>query len=424
MEFLPLENFPVEGLRPLRSLEALRAVYIEIKTIPYEAFSSFRNLKELDLSHNRISTMEPGCFRGIESSLEYLGLHLNSLDEKGIGALASAQWTNLRQINLGHNSLRSIPTGLFFNMNNLHYLNLDSNGIKQIERGTFQGLRSLKFLDLSYNAFSSIPYKTFSHTPSLTELDLRGEATPLFNLSRSGIYGLERSLTKLTLTDTPISETDMWKAVAALSNIEILELARTKVTNIPDFQFLGNKRLEYLLLEGNKISELTQRKLHGLANSLKSLNIQNNLIETIDHCVFSSISSLQMLYLGRNPLHCDCKLRWLRNWISKKIQTDKFFKYMVDGLCKTPTSLAKQSLWEVQESALVCPVGRPMSDTCEDLVNVVATTQNPIQGDQPNHEVEGRKPSLFEFNRIIETTNGIEVSWDVEDKSIISKYLQ
>ncbi|XP_033756871.1 leucine-rich repeat-containing protein 15-like [Pecten maximus] len=417
LAFLPLETLPSLSLRHLNKLEVLRAISVDITEIPYRAFSSFKNLKELDLSHNEIRIMTPGCFDGIEVSLEYLGLHLNKLNEKNVGPLAAASWTNLRQLNLGHNKLTSVPVGLFFNMNALEYLNLDSNQITSLKPSTFQGLQSLDYMDLSYNKLPSISTGAFLHTPRLTQLDIRGQDTLIFNLSRQGIQGLENTLEDLILTDTPVYEHAMWRAVSALSRLQTLKLGGTKVTAIPDFQFINNRNMVTLMLDRNGITDLSQRTFHGLAGTLKTLNLQGNSIQSIDKCVLTSMTNLEMLYLGKNPLRCDCKMIALKDWILTRISKNFIFQYMVDAMCRAPSAINGRELWELENSQLTCETDHVITK-CETLPDVITTTEAPTASVIPT--VESDDNALFRFTRLVETQNTVEIDWSVMDDRVVS----
>lgn len=59
-----------------------RRVYLDFNlftTIPTNAFAALTHLVELDLSHNELSLLEPGAFRGLGSSLQLLDLSSNKL---------------------------------------------------------------------------------------------------------------------------------------------------------------------------------------------------------------------------------------------------------------------------------------------------------------------------------------------------------
>ncbi|MBN3313821.1 LRC3B protein, partial [Atractosteus spatula] len=53
--------------------------YNHITTVPAHAFRELPLLGELDLSHNELAKLEPGAFRGLAGSLEFLDLSSNKL---------------------------------------------------------------------------------------------------------------------------------------------------------------------------------------------------------------------------------------------------------------------------------------------------------------------------------------------------------
>ncbi|KAM4717155.1 leucine-rich repeat-containing protein 3-like [Anableps anableps] len=61
-----------------------------LRSLPAFCFSDLFLLDELDLSHNQLSSLEPGCFSGLASSLRYLDLssnQLTTLDPAVLGGL-------------------------------------------------------------------------------------------------------------------------------------------------------------------------------------------------------------------------------------------------------------------------------------------------------------------------------------------------
>ncbi|XP_059204099.1 leucine-rich repeat-containing protein 3C-like [Centropristis striata] len=56
-------------------------------SLPANSFCGLSLLEELDLSHNQLSSLEAGCFRGLESSLRLLDLSSNRLSSLELAAL-------------------------------------------------------------------------------------------------------------------------------------------------------------------------------------------------------------------------------------------------------------------------------------------------------------------------------------------------
>ncbi|XP_033501750.2 leucine-rich repeat-containing protein 3-like [Epinephelus lanceolatus] len=67
-----------------------------LSSLPAGSFSDLSLLDELDLSHNQLSSLEAGCFRGLASSLRFLDLSSNQLSSLELAALSGLRaLTNL-----------------------------------------------------------------------------------------------------------------------------------------------------------------------------------------------------------------------------------------------------------------------------------------------------------------------------------------
>lgn len=426
LENLKIRTFPVAGIAELTSLEHLSAVYLEIKEIPYQAFASLHNLQELVLSHNGLTSLRSGCFDGIQDTLRYLGLHINNLDESSVGSIASERWDKLEQLNLGHNNIKVIPSGLFYNMRSLAYLNIDSNWLTKIKSEDFQGLDSLQFLDASYNNLVQIEEGAFLKTPRLQELDLRGENSNIpqntvkFVLSESSVQGLD-NLERLILADTVLDETVLWSALKRLTNLQVLKLGGTGIKEIPDFQFENNKHLKYLMVENNKLTKLTEQQMYGLTDNLVSLSLGNNQISELDECALNKFTKLEMLYINNLPLHCDCKIMWLYDWLNELRLKNDIKYYLIRAICSTPTSLANKNLLSANRSELVCDDSYTPKK-CNDFTPPpsISTTISPsIQPVTRGSAAD----NIFSFERITESSSTVKFEWRVTDPDKIVKYI-
>ena len=426
LENLKIRTFPVAGIAELTSLEHLSAVNLQIKEIPYQAFASLHNLQELVLSHNGLTTLRSGCFDGIQDTLRYLGLHINNLDESSVGAIASERWDRLEQLNLGHNNIKVIPNGLFYNMRSLVYLNIDSNWLTKIESEDFQGLDSLQFLDVSYNNLQAIEDGAFLKTPKLQELDIRGENTntpgnkATFLLTERSVQGLDH-LERLILADTLTDEAALWGALKRLTDLQVLKLGGTGITEIPDFQFENNAQLKYLVVDNNKLTKLTEQQLYGLTDNLVSLNIGNNQISELDECALNKFTKLEMLYINNLPLHCDCKLLWLHDWLNElKIKQDIKF-YLIRAVCNTPSLLANTNLLSVNRSHLVCDSSYTPKK-CNDFTPPPSQTTTPVLPIEPVTR-SSLADGIFSFEKISESSSTVRFEWRVTDPDKIVKYV-
>lgn len=78
-----------------------------------------------------------------------------------------------------------------------------------------------------------------------------------------------------------------------LKNLQVLDIGFNLLTELPTNSFLGNPSLTLLALDGNPLATVPKEALMHLNNTLRGLS------------------------LGGRFLHCDCRLRWVAEWIRK-----------------------------------------------------------------------------------------------------------
>jgi Leucine-rich repeat (LRR) protein len=118
-------------------------------------------LKIVDLSNNRINTIESGVLCTSEE-LEILYLNDNNITIQNPDTFYCLK--NLRRLNLKNNQISSIPRGLFRNNTKLVVLNLANNNITFLEPDSFQ-----HNLLLSYVIIEANPVSDVSHITSLSK---------------------------------------------------------------------------------------------------------------------------------------------------------------------------------------------------------------------------------------------------------------
>ena len=76
-------------------------------------------------------------------------------------------------------------------------------------------------------------------------------------------------------------------------------------------------RIRYLDLANNQIFSINDSFLSRLTNSkmLVWLNLAENQLRSIPE-KFQELTKLEKLWLGRNPIHCDCPMAWMINWLN------------------------------------------------------------------------------------------------------------
>lgn len=94
---------------------------------------------------------------------------LQHLDSSSLG-----DSDNLRKLDLSHNRIRTIDVRAFTSLTRLRLLNLQGNGLNVLEEGLLSRQQSLEVLLLGHNNLSEIQTKALAPLRSLTLLGLQG----------------------------------------------------------------------------------------------------------------------------------------------------------------------------------------------------------------------------------------------------------
>lgn len=230
------------------------------------------SLAEVDLSHNKLINFPPAMFSAL-SLLKVLNLSRNemsSLADRSFEGLSS-----LTYVDLSDNKLSSLPPELFIETTRLKEIHLRNNSINVLAPGIFSDLSELLILDMSYNDLNShwIGSATFSGLPKLAILDL--------------------SANKINKVDSTIFRN--------LKRLQILRIQENYIDMIPENTFLELKNLHTLVLSNNRLSVISSFTFDGLRN-LQTLSLDVNRISLIDANAFKKCPDLQDLHLNKNKL--------------------------------------------------------------------------------------------------------------------------
>ena len=188
----------------------------------------------------------------------------------------------------------------FVSYRSLQEIYLNGNQISDINRKAFAGLLNLQHLDLSGNKLAKVPSKALTDIPYLRVLILRNN--PLVSIDGSVFWATEY--------------------------------------------------VEKLDLENCKLEHLSPKSFEGLRN-LKELNLINNKISTLDAAMQQNMpSALRVLRIHGNPWNCDCRIRWLKVWLTEKKINWKFGTNT--PICSDPASLEDLRLENVIPSEFAC----------------------------------------------------------------------
>lgn len=188
---------------------------------------------------------------------------------------------------------------------NLQKLYLSRCRLKALDRYAFRKLSNLVELDLSHNSIPVVPSTVLESVPELRELRLNGN--PIMKVP-NGAFARVPKLVRLDVSECRIA-----------------------------------------LLESTAFS--------GLENTLEWLRLDNNQLRELRPSTVVSLTRLHGVRLNDNPWNCSCKLRPLREWMSRRN-----VPYGTPPACKTPTRLANLTWNKLELDDFACePHSVPVS---------------------------------------------------------------
>ncbi|KAJ8411297.1 hypothetical protein AAFF_G00173030 [Aldrovandia affinis] len=376
-----------EQLQSFQSLETLDLSNNNIGELRVTSFPPLP-LKNLFMNNNRISSLEPGCFDSLSSSLQVLKLSRNRLSNvppkifqlpnlqhlelnrnrvRRIDGLTFHGLHSLKSLRMQRNGLSRLMDGAFWGLSNMEVLQLDYNNLTEVSKGWLYGLLTLQYLHLGHNAISRIRADAWEFCQRLSQLDL--SSNQLTRLEESSFVGLSL-LDELHIGNNRVSFIADG-AFRGLSHLQTLDLKNNEISwTIEDMNgpFSALEKLRKLFLQGNQIRSVTKKSFSGL-DTLEHLDLSNNAIMSIQGNAFSQIKQLQELHLNTSSLLCDCQLKWLPQWVA-----EREFVPFINASCAHPLMLKGKSVFSVSQEDFVC------DDFPKPQITVQPETQAALRG--------------------------------------------
>ncbi|CAH0399879.1 unnamed protein product [Chilo suppressalis] len=292
-----------EGLRELKklSVRSKNSDWSPNKNLElsHGTFNGLRELQDLDLGKNNLKAIPSDVFCPLDN-LQVLNLTNNkirSVDRLGFGKSCGS---GVRSLDLSHNELKSLSEeSEIAGLRRLQELRLQYNNISDISSETFNGLISLRILNISYNNLQLIPEGTFANTKELREVYLNNNQ--LFELARGVFHRLEQLLV-LDLSNNQLSSAHIdGGTFTGLIRLVILDLSNNALTRIDGKTFKDLFFLQILNLRNNSIGYIEENTFLPLYN-LHTLILAENRLHTIDEFLFNGLFVLSKLNLNNNLL--------------------------------------------------------------------------------------------------------------------------
>lgn len=328
------------------SQKTLDLLYINNSSVKTIDDSNFSNLKihNLQLSGCQIQTISPLAFKGLEPYLRHLSLQDNKINEipKLDGLI------NLTLLDLSKNRISRVPDDAFVSLKKLQTIKLADNNIT-FSKNSFRGLEnSLKNLNLKGTNQKSLP-ECIQNLKSLAFLDLAQnilselpgpdghilhglEALTALNLERNVIQSLgeftfdevKNTLSSLSLLNNLLTDYPT-AAISKLPELRVLDLGFNLITEIPNDAFQANPSLTLLALDGNPIETIPKKAFTHLNTTLRGLS------------------------LGGRYLQCDCRIRWVIEWI-KNGDLQVTSRERNPQFCASPSNLKNKHFYKIDPS--------------------------------------------------------------------------
>ncbi|CAG2059854.1 unnamed protein product [Timema podura] len=305
-------------------IQVIKEIYLQNNSISVLApglFANLGHLLALDLSRNQLTSawINSGTFSGL------IRLVLLNLSHNRITKLDPTFFRDLytlQILNLEHNQIETIPADTFAPMNNLHTLVLSYNRISYLDGYSMNGLYVLSLLSLDNNILETVHPDAFRNCSSLQDLNLNGNVLTAVPLALKDM----RLLRTVDLGENSISDLHD-PGFKGMTNLYGLRLIGNQVTNLTKNMFANLPSLQILNLARNKI----QRVDHGTFDAnknLQAIRLDANMLADINDLYANQIVSMELnalrltrveadrplpnFYIGGNPFQCDCTMEWLQ----------------------------------------------------------------------------------------------------------------
>ncbi|XP_062865250.1 toll-like receptor 3 [Trichomycterus rosablanca] len=300
-----LSTLNLSSLIRYQHLAQLDVSYNSLKAVPGGLCQAVPTLWHLTMRRNEVHLLQEADLRNC-TGLTHLDLSDNRLSLKGE---PFSGVSNLKWLDVSRNKLTTVQLGMRPQLQSLETLILNSNDIKDLKKDDFSFLsNSTQFRTLG---LSSVPLKKVESgcfKPIAGFQDLVLDGCKLINfLSRLSEELSYTALRNLSLQNTQQGTltNSSFKGLAK-TKLTILDLSNNNMIEIADGAFQWLPVLEILILEHNNLKHLTNGTFIGL-NSLKTLSLRTALTKshtsaypTIKDFTFQKLAKLEYLWMDHN----------------------------------------------------------------------------------------------------------------------------
>lgn len=286
-------------------LQGLRILYLsqnKLLSVP-AATSNLPRLEKLSFKRNNISRLECHDFTNL-TGLRELYLHQNQIS--ALQKCVFKDLIGLQVLKLEENYIYNLGDAFQEFLPNLTQLHLNTNKLSAIQRGDFKGLQSLKNLSLHDNQIKKLANGSFIGLTDLTviQLQLNSLKEHTFRVAFNDLIHLKRLDLRENhiqysndkdLRDPPFSQ---------LSDLEILAMPaqhRRLKSHLPRNFLKGLTNLSYFDARNMQLLYF-HKDMFIYTPKLQKLDISSNDLKDLSPDLFFPIGNLKSLYISRTSL--------------------------------------------------------------------------------------------------------------------------
>jgi Leucine-rich repeat (LRR) protein len=387
--------------RDLYSLQVLNLENNQLSFVAEDAFSGMNNMHTLLLSHNHLKAIDTFICNGL-FVLSFLVMDNNKIETVGPDSFKNCSNLNdlnlsgnkltqvpvaigglnlLRTLDLGENKITNITNASYQSLPNLYGLRLTDNSILTVPKDAFNNLASLKIVNLAKNNITRIEPGAFDNNPNL-------QAVRLDSNQLTDITDLFRNIPNLLWLNISANQLEDLRYQEFPPRLQWLDLRSNKIHTVGNCLEIDNLRIRNLDMSHNYITEIGSS---NLPDSIENLILSNNRIHHIQPYTFFrkpnltrvdvsynqlvrlDQNSLRLspgrinsngndytaeIFLGHNPLQCDCTMEWLQNMNSGDEASGQYPMIQDVGDVKCTLSFDRMyepiSYMSIQSSQFLC----------------------------------------------------------------------
>jgi len=275
IESLSTDVFPRMPSLQVLDVREVSAVNVEDDTLDLD---NFPNLRVLMMSGNKLPGVQPGV---LQSQLSVLDLSENSgtsfsqsyfdVDTHSFSAMP-----NLKILDLSYNRMSSIKNSTFNSLTNLEVLGLKNVTVFFVAPGAFSPMKNLKILNLEYNPnspFNLFRYSVFDGLENLETLYLGHCNIAAFD--NPTIFRDLKNLKYLSLKDNELTTLSL-PLIYPLVSLVGLDVSENMIRPWTSRRrFTNHTNLKILLLASNRLNSITVPMMEDFSN-LSRLDISHN----------------------------------------------------------------------------------------------------------------------------------------------------